>query len=110
MATKPKQKMTMAERAKQFMPFSALKGLDEALAKKEQEFVYRRETGDDEARVINEILSKLKLHDKVCITYYEAGKNKSVSGEVERLDKALLVLEIDKTTILFNDILSIKEI
>ena len=110
MATKPNRKMTMAERAKQFMPFSALKGLDEALAKKEQEFVLRREVSDEEERAINEVLSKLKVHDKVFITYYDAGKNRDVCGEIKKLDKALLLLEIDKTTILFNDILSIKEI
>ena len=36
-ANRPKNKMPISERAKQFMPFSALKGLDEAIAKKEQE-------------------------------------------------------------------------
>ncbi len=36
-ASKPKTKMPISERAKQFMPFSALKGLDEAIAKKEEE-------------------------------------------------------------------------
>ena len=37
MASKPKTKMPISERAKQFMPFSALKGLDEAIAKKEEQ-------------------------------------------------------------------------
>ena len=36
MPSKPKQKMPIEERAKQFMPFSALKGLEEALASKEK--------------------------------------------------------------------------
>ena len=35
-AEKPKHKMSTADRAKQFMPFSALKGLDEALKEKEK--------------------------------------------------------------------------
>lgn len=37
MRKKPKIKMTTADRAKQFMPFSALKGLEEALKEKEKE-------------------------------------------------------------------------
>lgn len=37
MGKKPKIKMTTADRAKQFMPFSALKGLEEALKEKEKE-------------------------------------------------------------------------
>lgn len=36
MANKPKNKMDISHRAKQFLPFSALKGLSEALAQKEQ--------------------------------------------------------------------------
>lgn len=35
MASKPRNKMPIEERAKQFMPFAALKGLPEALAAKE---------------------------------------------------------------------------
>lgn len=37
MNKKTKIKMAIADRAKQFMPFSALKGLETALQKKEQE-------------------------------------------------------------------------
>ena len=35
MASKPKAPMPAAERAKQFMPFAALKGFEEALERKE---------------------------------------------------------------------------
>lgn len=37
MAKKPTHKMSIENRAKQFMPFAALKGLEEALEKKEKE-------------------------------------------------------------------------
>lgn len=37
MPQKPKQKMSIEVRAKQFMPFAALTGLDEALRKAEEE-------------------------------------------------------------------------
>lgn len=36
MANKPKHKMPIEDRAKQFMPFAALKGLPDALAAKEK--------------------------------------------------------------------------
>ena len=42
MADRPKQKMTTEERAKQFMPFSALKGLAEVLKEKEKIFPLNR--------------------------------------------------------------------
>ena len=37
MASRPKAPMPPAERAKQFLPFAALKGLQEALAEKERD-------------------------------------------------------------------------
>lgn len=37
MPKKPDAKMSIEDRAKQFAPFSALKGLDEALEQKERE-------------------------------------------------------------------------
>ena len=37
MANKPENKMPLSERAKQFLPFAALKGLPEALAEKERQ-------------------------------------------------------------------------
>lgn len=41
--TKTRIKMTPEERAKQFMPFAALKGYEEALRAKEIEMEYRAE-------------------------------------------------------------------
>ena len=41
--SKPRQKMSIETRAKQFMPFAAVGGLDEALEKKLQEYVMKKE-------------------------------------------------------------------
>ena len=54
-------KMERRQRAKQFMPFDALKGFKEALAKKEQEFL--REILKEETS-INEISDKRDYIDK----------------------------------------------
>lgn len=42
MPTRPHQKMSITDRAKQFAPFSALNGLDAALRKKEWEVETRQ--------------------------------------------------------------------
>ena len=42
MAGRPRTKMSIENRAKQFMPFAALKGLPDALAAKEKIVVGRR--------------------------------------------------------------------
>ena len=45
MASKPRKKMTQSERAKQFMPFSALTGLEEALHAVEEQIEQQQEPG-----------------------------------------------------------------
>ena len=111
MAIKPNKKMTMSERAKQFMPFSALKGLDEALLKKEQELlISKRELCDDEIEAINTALSRLEAGCNVCITYYDRTTPLEISGEIDFLSKDSLCLKINGVLILFKDILNIKEL
>lgn len=48
MANRPRAKMPVSERAKQFMPFAAVKGLDEALQQKrhERELIPRAELSE----------------------------------------------------------------
>lgn len=43
MASKPKAPMPTVERAKQFLPFAALKGLEEALERKERDGAEQKE-------------------------------------------------------------------
>ncbi len=50
MASRPKNKMPVQERAKQFMPFSALKGLDEAIAKIEEEHFKKLEAYKEQSK------------------------------------------------------------
>ena len=45
--------MKRSERAKQFIPFSALKGLDEELTRAEKVLCQKRELLEDEAEELN---------------------------------------------------------
>lgn len=54
MGHKPLSKMSRQDRAKQFMPFAALKGLPEALKKKERLTVERIELSDCMKEELNE--------------------------------------------------------
>ena len=42
MASRPRKKMPIAERAKQFMPFAAVQGLREALEKKRKRYCFEK--------------------------------------------------------------------
>ena len=51
---KQRPKMPVAQRAKQFMPFKAVAGLDEAIRKKEEEMALAVARGEDPVLIYNE--------------------------------------------------------
>ena len=53
MACKPKHKMPVEDRAKQFMPFAALKGLPDALAARERIIVPKTELSEEMAQELD---------------------------------------------------------
>lgn len=108
--------MPISERAKQFAPFSALTGLEEALARKEAEHSRREriEIGTDGSDDINRKLSELYVGDFAEITYYSGGHYKNIRGEILAIDCGKKVLCIQsaetkaKTVIHFKDLYRIK--
>lgn len=61
--------MPPSRRAKQFVPFDALKGLKEAIAQKEHTPTLRRELSEDAIAEINARLSDLKPGQLVTVVY-----------------------------------------
>lgn len=108
MASKPKVPMPINERAKQFLPFSAVKGLEEALMKKEKEFLKKQEISEERAMVLNEKIHKLNKKSTVTVTYYENGENIIKNGQVTSMNFIFKTLEIDDTSINLDDIIDIR--
>lgn len=98
--------MPVSERAKQFSPFSALKGLSEALAKKERIPVPRREISDDQAEQINRTLLSLQRGEIVTAVWYdgEAQEYTQMTGIVSGVDLVARVLRLSSHTIPFSDL------
>ena len=63
--------MNRRERAKQFMPFDALKGLQEELRKKEIEYEEQKEMCDTSLEELENEFNKLEIGNKVEIKYYK---------------------------------------
>ena len=65
MGKKPISRMAVSERAKQFMPFKAVAGLDEALERKRLELgiVERRELSEEELLELDKKFSEIKKDD-----------------------------------------------
>lgn len=109
MASRPRAKMPVSERAKQFMPFAAVRGLNEALAKKERELGIVQKTELSE-EMVNELNAKLALLHKgsiAIVTYFCDGEYHSISGEVLLFDEVNRIFRIADTKITFDDILDI---
>lgn len=99
--------MTPVERAKQFMPFSALKGLEDALREKEKIKVPKPELSEDAAEIIDRTLRQLEPLNIVTVVYYKDGEYLKTKGVIAKIDKDNKRLQIVDTFIEFNDILDI---
>ena len=99
--------MPMADRAKQFMPFAALKGLEQALEEKEKIVVDKIVLTEDSLDELNRKLIQLKIHDIVTIVYYCNKEYIKLTGMVSKITLSSRVLQIVNTKISFDDIYSI---
>lgn len=100
-------KMSQAERAKQFMPFAALKGFSEALQKKEKAFVPQAELSEEYQEELNRRLQKIRKDDFISIVYYHNGEYLRISGAVSKIDKTIRMIKVVNTEIRFDDIYDI---
>lgn len=101
-------RMPIGERAKQFMPFAALKGLPEALAAKEKIIVPKSEISEERAKELDWKLRMLSRGSVASVVYYSRGEYLKISGMVARIDKTSRILQIVCTKINFDDIWDIK--
>ncbi len=82
-----RRKISLEQRAKQFMPFSALAGLEAALKAKEREMGLTDKPllSEERENEINSLLVGLEAGDGVIIDYFRDGETASVEGEIERI-------------------------
>lgn len=109
MAKRPKNKMPVSDRAKQFMPFAALKGLPEALAAKEKIIVPKLSLSPEKEEELDLKMHCLKCGEIATVVYFCNGEYIKISGMVARIDETGRVLQIVHTKIAFDDIIDILE-
>ena len=102
--------MPRKQRAKQFAPFDALKGLHEALKLKEYEHD-RMEKGDispEQIENISKLLLDLKKDEVVKVKYFQDGYNKELTGK-SRVDILEQTIKVNDILISFDDIIEIEK-
>lgn len=97
-------KMSREERAKQFLPFAALKGYPAALRRKEKIIVPKVEFSEDYQERLDGKLRQIRVQDVVTAVYFREGEYLKVTGMVSRIDRTARVLKIVNTKIPFDDL------
>ncbi|MDO4941603.1 MAG: YolD-like family protein [Lachnospiraceae bacterium] len=99
-----RMKMSREERAKQFMPFAALKGYSEALRKKEKKVVARIELSDDQKEMLDRKFHQIQVKDMVTVIYYEDSDYIEKIGMISKIDLDAKILKVVNTKIPFENI------
>lgn len=100
--------MDRKDRAKQFMPFDALKGLKDALSEKEIEYEERKELSDDKLRELENEFNKINIGSKIKIKYYKNKQYVEEIGVVTKIDYIKKKIKLNEELINLSDILNIK--
>lgn len=102
-------KMSRSDRAKQFAPFDALKGLHETIKIKEYEHerIVRGEMSEDEIKEISAVLSCIQKGDEVWLEFFRDGHSIELTGKA-RLEPLKQTIYVGAFEISFDDIKKIK--
>lgn len=102
--------MTQSERAKQFIPFDAMKGLQEALREREKKHlrVEKRELSEEAAVRLSVAINKVDKGMMVWVEYYCAFHEVTLQGKVSKIDTVYRYLIIGEERIYFDDLYKLK--
>lgn len=113
MGKKPKNRMDPAHRAKQFMPFAALTGLERELSGAEFRPVEKIEFSEDAAEELDRKLRLVRPGDMVTVLYYKktarGGTYLARTGMVSKVDPVDRTLTVVKERIPFSDLYDIEK-
>ncbi|MDD6657607.1 MAG: YolD-like family protein [Lachnospiraceae bacterium] len=101
--------MDRSERAKQFMPFAALKGFEELLAEKEKMIVPKIELSEERKAELDDKMRSIRKNDMITVTYYAQKEYLKMRGMVSGIDTNARYLKVVNTKIPFDDIYDITE-
>lgn len=94
----------MDNRAKQFVPFAAVKGYEEALRAKEKIVVEKIELSEEKKAELDFKLHQIKKNDIITVVYFYKDEYIQLEGMVSRLDIDARILKVVNTKIPFDDI------
>ena len=97
----------VSDRARQFMPFSPLKGYYDLIEKCEMIKEHKIELTDDMLEILSQKLNKIEKGIMVKVKYYDVDSYVEMEGMVSNIDRVYNNLTVIKTVIKFEDIYDI---
>ncbi|MBQ3601921.1 MAG: YolD-like family protein [Lachnospiraceae bacterium] len=107
MGSKPRIKMSLENRAKQFAPFAAIRGLSEAMEKKEKIYVEKIILSPEMEEELDRKMHQVKPGEMATVVYFCKGEYLKKTGLVARIDVNARQIQIVDEKISFNDLLDI---
>ena len=98
----------VSDRARQFLPFDALKGYKELIKEQERIKVSKKELTDDDAVYLSKVLNSLKKGMMVEVIYFENDEYIKVTGMVSRIDLVNRYIFVVKKQLLLDNIWNIR--
>ena len=102
--------MNREDRAKQFIPFDALKGLQEELRIREERRtrVNKRQLCDEVIEQISAVLARVTVGSRIRVKFFSRGHYPDVEGDVTEISGIGGYLKLGDERIYFDDILKIR--
>ena len=102
------QSNRQVDRAKQFLPFDALKGFREALYEKEKIKDNKKELSEEKMRDLERIFQKIMKGRSILIKHYENLIYTETIGQVKKINDVEKKIEIDKGWIAYENIIDVE--
>ena len=99
-----REKMSKEERAKQFMPFAALRGYDSLVKSSDKVVCEKKELSEEEQAALSQTVLKLKKGDIVRVKFYNIDGYCEIKGAVTGIDLVFKSVTVIKEKINFADI------
>lgn len=99
--------MTRAQRAKQFMPFAALKGYEDVLRTKERIVVPKIELSEEKREELDRKFSCIRIGTIINVIYFSEGEYLKIEGMVSKIDLDAKYVRVVSTKIPFENIYDI---
>ena len=85
------------DRARQFLPFDALSGLQEEYRKKEIEYEIKKELSEESLSELEKEFHKAEIGKEVKIKYYKNGRYIYITGKITKIDNIKKKIQINNT-------------